>query len=35
MLEERGGDLAGLLEEFRSTIDTVSDPFDLLPEGTP
>ena len=35
MLEERGGDLAGLLEEFRTTIDTVSDPFDLLPEGTP
>ena len=35
MLEERGGDLAGLLAELRTTKDTVSDPFDLLPEGTP
>jgi hypothetical protein len=35
MLEERGGDLAGLLAELRATMDTVSDPFDLLPESKP
>ena len=35
MLEARGGDLAELLAELRTTVDTVPDPFDLLPGSTP
>jgi len=33
LLESRGGDLPGVLAELKAGVETVDDPFDLLPGG--
>jgi len=34
LLEQRSGDLPGVLDELRNGLEGVDDPFDLLPDGT-